>query len=36
MEGLGQITGVVQDIKDNKINPSLELGGIVMTMYDPY
>ncbi len=35
MEGLGQITGVVQDIKDNKINPSLELGGIVMTMYDP-
>jgi len=35
MEGLGQITGVVSTIKENNINPELELGGIVMTMYDP-
>ena len=35
MEGLGQITEVVQDIKEKKINPNLELGGVVMTMYDP-
>ena len=35
LEGLGQITGVVEKIKENGINPDLELGGIVLTMYDP-
>lgn len=34
MEGLDQIIKVMQDLKDNKINPKLELGGILMTMYD--
>ena len=34
MEGLGQITKVVQKIKDAGVNPSIELGGIVLTMYD--
>lgn len=34
MEGLGQILNVLQQIKDADVNPSLELGGIIMTMYD--
>ena len=34
MEGLGQILNVLQQIKDAKVNPKLELGGIMMTMYD--
>lgn len=34
LEGLGQIAGVVKQLKDSGINPNLSLGGIVMTMYD--
>jgi chromosome partitioning protein len=34
LEGLGQITSVVQKLKDAGINENLELGGVVMTMYD--
>jgi chromosome partitioning protein len=34
MEGLGQILKVLQDIRQSGANARLELGGIVMTMYD--
>ena len=34
MEGLGQILSVLQQLKEAEINPDLELGGIIMTMYD--
>jgi chromosome partitioning protein len=34
MEGLGQILGVVDQIRDAGINPTLAVGGIVLTMYD--
>jgi chromosome partitioning protein len=34
MEGLGQIVGVVDKIKDAGATDKLALGGIVMTMYD--
>lgn len=34
MEGLGQILNVLGQIKEANINPDLELGGIIMTMYD--
>ena len=34
MEGLGQILSVLQQIKEADVNPNLELGGIIMTMYD--
>jgi chromosome partitioning protein len=34
MEGLQQITKVLQDLKTNKINSKLDIGGILMTMYD--
>jgi chromosome partitioning protein len=34
MEGLGQITSVIQKLKDAAVNPVLQLGGIIMTMYD--
>lgn len=34
MEGLGQITGVVEKLKKAGVNQALKLGGIVMTMYD--
>ena len=34
LEGLSQITGVIQQLKDSGANPDLNLGGIVMTMYD--
>ena len=34
LEGLSQITGVIQQLKESGANPGLELGGIAMTMYD--
>ncbi len=34
MEGLGQILKVLEDLKKSGANPTLELGGIIMTMYD--
>lgn len=34
MEGLGQILKVVDQLKEAEVNPRLELGGIVMTMFD--
>lgn len=34
MEGLGQITNVIERLKSAGVNPDLELGGIVMTMYN--
>ncbi|MEX2381574.1 MAG: ParA family protein [Opitutales bacterium] len=34
MEGLGQILKVVQQLKDAGVNAKLELGGVIMTMYD--
>lgn len=34
LEGLGQILNVVTQLKEAGVNPSLELGGILMTMYD--
>jgi chromosome partitioning protein len=34
LEGLGQIVGVIDQLKNAGANPGLSLGGIVMTMYD--
>jgi chromosome partitioning protein len=34
LEGLGQIAGVIDQLKDSGANPNLALGGIAMTMYD--
>ncbi|MFW5882937.1 MAG: ParA family protein [Verrucomicrobiota bacterium] len=34
MEGLGQILRVLEQLKEAKVNPELELGGILMTMFD--
>ncbi len=34
MEGLGQILKVIAQLKDAGVNDRLELGGIIMTMYD--
>ena len=34
IEGLGQILRVVEQIKDSGINPALNLGGILMTLFD--
>ena len=34
LEGLGQIVGVIDQLKTAGANPLLSLGGIVMTMYD--
>ena len=34
MEGLGQILNVVDQLRDAGVNPDLQLGGILMTMYD--
>jgi chromosome partitioning protein len=34
MEGLGQIQRVVDQLKEAEVNPRLELGGILMTMFD--
>ncbi len=34
MEGLGQILGVVDQLRDAGVNPNLSVGGIIMTMFD--
>ena len=34
LEGLGQILKVVEQLRDAGVNPDLEVGGIVMTMFD--
>ena len=34
LEGLGQINDVMNQIRDAGVNSKLELGGIIMTMYD--
>jgi chromosome partitioning protein len=34
LEGLSQILSVVEDLRGRGINPSLEIGGILMTMFD--
>ncbi len=34
LEGLGQILKVVSRLKEAGVNPKLEVGGVVMTMYD--
>lgn len=34
LEGLGQILSVVEQLKEAEVNEKLEVGGILMTMYD--
>ena len=34
MEGLGQIMGVVEQLRNAGVSDSLEVGGVIMTMYD--
>lgn len=34
MEGLGQILNIISQFKDSGVNPGLDLGGIIMTMFD--
>lgn len=34
MEGLGQILGAVEQIQSTGVNPNLEVGGILLTMFD--
>jgi chromosome partitioning protein len=34
MEGLGQILSVVEQLKEAGVNPSISVGGILMTMFD--
>lgn len=34
LEGLSQILNVVEDLRSRGVNPSLEVGGILMTMFD--
>ncbi|MDR2807292.1 MAG: ParA family protein [Puniceicoccales bacterium] len=34
LEGLSQILSVIEDLRTRGINPSLEVGGILMTMFD--
>lgn len=34
LEGLSQILNVVEKLKETNINPELEIGGILMTMFD--
>ena len=34
MEGLGQIMGVVEQLREAGVSDTLEVGGVVMTMYD--
>lgn len=34
LEGLGQILKIVDQLRDAEVNPGLELGGIIMTMFD--
>ncbi len=35
MEGLGQILGVVDQLRNAGVSNTLKLGGVIMTMYDP-
>ena len=35
MEGLGQILGVVDQLKEAGVSENLSLGGVVLTMFDP-
>lgn len=34
MEGLGQIMGVVEQLREAGVSDTLEVGGVIMTMYD--
>lgn len=34
LEGLGQILKLVEDLKEAGVNPELDIGGIIMTMFD--
>lgn len=34
LEGLSQILNVVEELKEQGVNPDLEIGGIIMTMFD--
>ncbi len=34
LEGLGQILSVTEQIRESGVNPRLQLGGIIMTMFD--
>ena len=34
LEGLSQIVGIIDQLKESGANPGLSLGGVVMTMYD--
>lgn len=34
MEGLGQIMGVVEQLREADVSDALEVGGVIMTMYD--
>ncbi len=34
MEGLGQILGVVEQLREAGVSDTLEVGGVIMTMYD--
>jgi len=34
MEGLGQIMGVVEQLREASVSDRLQLGGVIMTMYD--
>lgn len=34
LEGLSQILNVVEELKEQGVNPHLEIGGIIMTMFD--
>lgn len=34
LEGLGQILSVVEQLRDAGVNPNLQVGGILMTMFD--
>lgn len=34
LEGLGQVLSVVDRLRDQGVNPRLEVGGVVMTMFD--
>ena len=34
MEGLGQILKLLDTLKESGVNPDLELGGILITLFD--
>jgi chromosome partitioning protein len=34
MEGLSVITSIINQLRDNGVNPNLQLEGILMTMFD--